>query len=117
MVGYFCVIGPSCQINGLKTEVKRRESTRMFTLFCEPILDDSYLKFDIYTCQLNMFCMNFLQSSGSSLSVQLLHCVFNCLTSAQEDGKLIASDLTPLSVELGGRLLNLAFQLGIEVSF
>ena len=57
-----------------------------------------------------------LQGSGSSFSVQLLHCVFNCLTTTQEDGRLVASNLTPLSVELGGRLLDLAFQLGIEVS-
>ncbi|XP_071796803.1 DNA-dependent protein kinase catalytic subunit-like [Asterias amurensis] len=53
-------------------------------------------------------------SSGSPFSVQLLHCVFNCLTTTQEGGRLVASNLTPLSVELGGRLLDLAFQLGIE---
>ena len=56
-----------------------------------------------------------LQGSGASLPVQLLNCVFDSLTTTDEDGRLVSANLTPVSLELGGQLLELAFQIGIEV--
>ncbi|XP_072042849.1 DNA-dependent protein kinase catalytic subunit-like [Amphiura filiformis] len=49
-----------------------------------------------------------------SLSSQILVCVYDGLARKDSDGKLVACELSPTAVDLGDRLLKLAFKMGVQ---
>ena len=50
-----------------------------------------------------------------TLSSQIVMCVYDGLVRTDSDGKLVACELTPTAVDLGDRLLKLAFKMGVKV--